>query len=305
MKFSIIVPVYNVEKYIRKCIDSILKQTYKNFEVIIVNDGSTDKSMDIVNEYTDKRLKIINQENKGLSAARNRGAGLASGDYIVFIDSDDYIEPQLLNMIQKSTINSAEIIRFQARMVDEYSKVLVDMPEKSFEGLNGIDAFSIISSFKLVENAWCYVFKKDYYIKNNYCFKEGTYHEDFGLIPLVIINAVCVNSINYIGYNYVQRKGSIMNDNNYKKEVKKAFDVLGHYKFLVENGQNKSDIYNSFIANSTILKARNLKGKEYNEYKKQLKTLGVYDNILSKTFIQKVKKILYKTILSLALKVIK
>ena len=96
-KFSIIVPVYNVENYVDKCIKSILNQTYKNYEVIIINDGSTDNSLNIINKYkNNKKIKIITQKNKGLSNARNNGMKMATGDYLLFIDSDDYIEDKLL-----------------------------------------------------------------------------------------------------------------------------------------------------------------------------------------------------------------
>ena len=92
-KFSIIVPVYNTEKYLKRCLDSIKSQSFKDYEVIIVNDGSTDNSSDIISKYP---YKIINQENLGLSRARNNGVKEASGDYLIFLDSDDYIEKDLL-----------------------------------------------------------------------------------------------------------------------------------------------------------------------------------------------------------------
>ena len=93
-KCSIIIPVYNVEKYLPKCLDSIVNQTYKNIEIICINDGSTDNSLKILEEYAqkDERIKIINQENQGVSVARNVGIDNATGDYILFVDSDDWID---------------------------------------------------------------------------------------------------------------------------------------------------------------------------------------------------------------------
>ena len=92
-KISVIIPVYNVEKYLRECLDSLLNQTFKDIEIICVNDGSTDGSLNILNEYAskDSRFIIINQNNQGLSAARNNGLNVAKGDYVAFLDSDDYI----------------------------------------------------------------------------------------------------------------------------------------------------------------------------------------------------------------------
>lgn len=108
-KITIIVPVYNCEKTIEKCIDSILKQTYKNFELIVINDGSVDKTLEILQRYNDSRIKIINQLNKGTGFARNIGLKNATGEYICFIDGDDYIKPNFLycsyNLIRKHNAN--------------------------------------------------------------------------------------------------------------------------------------------------------------------------------------------------------
>ena len=92
-KFSIVIPVYNVEKYIKKCLDSVANQSFKDYEVIVVNDGTKDNSMDIVKEYD---FKVVNQKNMGLSEARNTGVKSSTGEYIIFLDSDDYIEKDLL-----------------------------------------------------------------------------------------------------------------------------------------------------------------------------------------------------------------
>lgn len=103
MKFSIVIPVYNVEEYIDKCLNSVLNQTYKDFEVIIVNDGSPDNSIQIIDRYVkmDDRFKVYSKENGGLSAARNFGVKKVSGDYLIFLDSDDYIEKDLLLKISE------------------------------------------------------------------------------------------------------------------------------------------------------------------------------------------------------------
>lgn len=100
IKISVIVPVYNVEKYIRQCLESIINQTYKNLEIIIVNDGTRDNSMKIVEEYlSDERIRVINKENGGISSARNRGIEEATGEYVSFVDSDDWLEIDLYERI--------------------------------------------------------------------------------------------------------------------------------------------------------------------------------------------------------------
>lgn len=288
-KFSIIIPVYNVEKYIGKCLNSIMNQTYKDYEVIIVNDGTKDHSMEIVKDYD---VKVINQKNQGLSAARNRGVKEATGDYILFIDSDDYIEKDLLKELNKSLKNNPDLVRFQVQEVYDNGKIM-KYEETPFEDKSGEEAFSLITSYHFVENAWCYLYKTSYYKENNYEFKKGTIHEDFGLIPIVIMKAKRVNAISYIGYNYFQRENGIMGDTNYEKTKKKVADMFIHYQFLEEEIKKTkldSKIFKSYISNSLVLKICELKGKEYQEAKRKLLELKVYDNILNNTISRKIKK---------------
>lgn len=292
-KFSIIIPVYNVEKYLKKCLDGVFNQTYKDYEVIVVNDGTKDNSMDIVKDYN---VKVINQKNQGLSAARNAGVKKAIGDYLIFLDSDDYWEKNLLKELSKSLKNNPDLVRFQINEVYEDGKV-IPYQEESFINLPGPDAFKKIVKYHFVENAWCYAISKKYYLENKFEFKPGTIHEDFGLIPLVIMKAKRVNSINYLGYNYLQRQGSIMSNKNYEKTKKKVADMYLHYNYLIEE-TNKLDVdtttFKSFIANSLILKITELNHKDYKEYLKRIRSEKVFDNLLTDTPSRKVKKVLLK-----------
>ena len=229
-KFSIIIPVYNVEKYIKKCVDSVFNQTFKDYEVIVVNDGTQDKSMEMIKEYD---VTIIDQKNQGLSAARNNAVKKAKGDYIIFLDSDDYWRKDLLKEINKSLKNNPDVVRFQIQEIFEDQDGILEHKEKGFEGLNGEDAFNEICKYHYLENACCYAIKRKYFEKNKFEFKKGKIHEDFGLLPLVIIKADIVNSIEYIGYNYLQRKTSIMGNKSYEKTIKKVSDMFEHYKFLI------------------------------------------------------------------------
>ena len=107
-KISIIVPVYNVEKYLSECLDSIINQSYKNIEIILINDGSTDSSLEICQKYqkNDKRIKLISQANKGLSISRNNGMKIATGKYIMFVDSDDIIHSRMIEVLYKEIKNN-------------------------------------------------------------------------------------------------------------------------------------------------------------------------------------------------------
>ena len=161
LKFSIIIPAYNIEKYIDKCINSIIEQTYKNYEIIIINDGSTDNTKNIIDKYkTKKKVTIINQNNKGLSESRNIGVKKATGNYILFVDGDDYIDKKLLETLN-NIIEDEDIIRFQLRTVDEKYNIIKEYSEKECKYLSGIDAFNYIVNYKYIEPAWLYCYKKD------------------------------------------------------------------------------------------------------------------------------------------------
>ena len=289
-KFSIIIPVYDVEKYIKKCLDSVFNQTYNNYEVIVVNDGTKDNSMEIVKNYN---VITINQKNQGLSMARNNGVKKAKGEYLLFLDSDDYLEENTLEEINKALDSKPDIVRFQIKEVG--SEVNKNYPEEPLNNLNGENAFKRIVNYHFVENAWCYAIKREYYMDNNFEFKKGTVHEDFGLIPLVIIKAKQVTSIPYIGYNYLQRPNSIMGDKDYNKTLKKVEDMYNHYNYLLKEINNTSldkTYFKSYIANSILLKICDLKNKDYKKYLKKLKKEKIFTNLLTDTLARKIKKIL-------------
>lgn len=291
-KFSIIIPIYNVEKYLEKCLNSILNQSYKNFEIIAINDGSKDSSKEILNKYkNNENIKIINQENKGLSAARNEGLKHVTGDYILFVDSDDFIEKDLLKILNDN-INDEEIIRFQIRTVNENNQKTIEYKEKTFNKKSGKQAFREILNYHFIELACCYAYKKDYFINSKYKFNEDLYHEDYGLIPLVIIKSNKVKSIDFLGYNYLIRDNSITNNSNYEKTLKKAQDTLIQYKLLIN--LDEDIYYKSFLANSVILKLETLSKEDYKQYLKEIKKENVINNILSDTLKRKIKKIILK-----------
>ena len=140
-KYSVIVPVYNAEEYLDKCLNSILKQTNQDFEVICINDGSTDKSLDILNKYKDDII-IINEENSGVSIARNNGVKKASGKYLVFVDSDDYLENKLLEKVDNVSKNNPDIIRFGNIEIDDENKNIIYGPK-----FNNLSGFLFIHQF--------------------------------------------------------------------------------------------------------------------------------------------------------------
>ena len=118
MKFSIIVPIYNVEKYLDKCLKSLINQTYSDYEIICIDDGSTDSSLEVLKKYQDEDRILIyqNDSNRGLSYTRNRGMSYAHGEYIIFVDSDDWIYQETLEVLEKKTINKPDIIFYNMKI---------------------------------------------------------------------------------------------------------------------------------------------------------------------------------------------
>lgn len=175
MKFSIIMPAYNEENKISNAIKSILNQTYKNFELIIINDGSTDNTLKIINQYKGKNIKVINQKNLGVSAARNAGIKESQGNYILFIDADDYIDNDLLiNLVKTIKNNKNHWIYF--KMIKEfknkkkYSDIYENYQNKSLK-INDCISELIIS--ELINSPWGKVYKREIIAKNEILFNDS------------------------------------------------------------------------------------------------------------------------------------
>ena len=216
-KISIIVPIYNAEIYLEKCIQSILKQTFKDFELILVNDGSKDNSVKICEFYSnvDSRIKIINKVNGGLSSARNEGLKNSKGEYIGFVDSDDYIHPQMYEILYNSIIRKNSDIA-----ICDYEKVY---PEDALEKiefyndeLKNIQQYSNITALNQFYTeygikftpAWNKLYKR--FLFENNKFEVGRYHEDEFIMHKLLYNSKCIIYIPIKLYFYFQSQNSIM-----------------------------------------------------------------------------------------------
>lgn len=292
-KFSIIIPIYNVENYLEKCLDSVVSQTYKNYECILVVDKSSDKSEEIADKYIKKyNWQKVYEENTGLAKARNLGVDKSNGDYIIFLDGDDYFEKDLLEKLN-SIIKNEDLIRYQAR--DIINDTYVDYPEKNYDIKPGNDAFEKIINFHYVENAWLYAYNSKFYKKNHFKFMENCIAEDYGLIPLIISKAKSVKIISYIGYNYVQRQNSLMNNNNYLKKIKKMDDMLKQYNFEIENiSKDSNPLFKNFLNNSLIYYSTTLKYKDFKKYKKILKEKDCFSHLKGKSLKYKIRNFMIK-----------
>lgn len=227
---SIIVPVYNVEKYLPKCLDSIMNQTYKNLEIILVDDGSTDNSGIICDKYSegDRRIKVIHKENGGLSDARNKGLDIAKGEYVGFVDSDDYIAEDMYeylyafileNNLDVAMCASCDVYEDKIIYPKNFESIILDKKEKIIENIfiNPFGGAAVSVCSKL--------FKYD--VIKNIRFDFGKTYEDVYFLLKWIANTNNFGRGDKVKYYYVQRGESITHQKFYNDKI---LDVVDGYK---------------------------------------------------------------------------
>lgn len=247
-KVSIIIPVYKVEKYLKRCIESVVNQSYKNIEIILVNDGSPDKCGEICDSYAriDNRIKVIHKENGGLSSARNVGLDIASGEYIMFVDSDDWIEEYSLEKLDKYMDMSYDIINFKFSFVKEGSKNIIELQSDPKEGYE-CDLISYIDKLFMGELSffiWNKLYKKDLF--NEVRFPEGRNYEDLATIYKLYFNAKSIIVTDYTLYYYwlgnsnsITSNSTVKNMTDYLLSTKEIYEVNKNYLQI-----NKRDFSN-------------------------------------------------------------
>ena len=211
-KVSVIIPVYNVEPFLERCLGSVLSQTYANIEIILINDGSTDKSPQICDEYAkkDSRIVVIHKQNGGQSDARNFGLDICKGDYISFVDSDDWIEPtyieDLLNLIQKENVDIAICELERTRL---YKKVQSSQDTKLqlYTPMQAIKRLFLQREISFIA-PYCKIYKQSLF--ENIRFPVGKVHEDEFVSHLIFYKATKIAYTSKILYYYFQRAGSTM-----------------------------------------------------------------------------------------------
>lgn len=215
VKFSIIIPVYKVEKYLQECIDSVINQTFKNMEIILVDDGSPDKCPQICDEYAqrDKRIIVVHKENGGLSSARNAGLRIAKGEYVIFLDSDDYYcENDFLEIINHEMEGKElDSLFFQRRSFVDSTKELLPLPApyNLFADNEKSILYELATKDQLDASAAMKVIRRLYLIENNLYFKEGMFSEDVEWFFRFAQNLQKVAVTETVAYCYRLRDGSI------------------------------------------------------------------------------------------------
>lgn len=298
MKFSIIVPVYNLENYLEKCLKSIQNQDYENYEVIIVNDGSKDNSQKIIEKFTtiDKRFKCVTQQNKGVGVARNTGLSLIKGDYLIFVDGDDYIESQLLSKLNESLKkNPVDLLRYECNVVDDKYNFISKKDYLEFQNCKISEVISELVRRNYVETLWSYCFSIEFWKNNNFCFSDVKIHEDFGLMMMILSKCALISCINYHGYNYVQRPNSLTKTEDYEKIKNSIRDMEKLYLNLNDELKKEKVDYTkkvllTYIAECYSAKGRGLKAEDYKLYINSLKKNMVWKNIYPYNFKKMIKR---------------
>ena len=314
MNLSIIVPIYNVAPYLRKCVDSLLAQDISDYEIILVNDGSTDNSGaiadEIVREVKGERLevkgeenskadmlastpytlhptpevKVIHQSNAGLSAARNTGIAAATGDYIMFVDSDDYLQPNVLGtLMEQVERDNLDVLRFRYQNVRESGEAFApykDMTNYNDYSLTPTDGLTFLNERMGTQ---CYAVQ--FLVRREIVLQEqfmlGIYFEDTDWTPRMLLRAERVESTDLVVYNYLWREGSItLSQKDINKMRKQLQDKMGLLERLNKWGNQVADrrwfdsMISSLVVNIVGIIASTFYD-ERKEYIRRIKALNI------------------------------
>ncbi len=278
---SVIVPIYNVEKYLQKCVDSIINQTYKNLEIILVDDGSPDNCPKMCDDYAEKdsRIKVVHKENGGLSDARNVGMEVATGEYVSFIDSDDYISLDFYETLLETIVdNDSDIVEcgvvkfYENEKFDKYND---DLKVTNYDTVDALDGLISESPFK--QHVWNKLYKSN--IALDIPYAVGKLNEDEFWTYQIFGKAKKVTRINKTMYYYFQRNGSIMGNGYNIKRLDALEGKMNRQAYIEKNfptltTKAKVDLYGSCIfAYQSVLKFMSGKDK-----KKAIKIIKDYKN---------------------------
>lgn len=271
-KFSVIVSVYSTDNYLNRCIDSILKQTYNDYEIIVVTDGNMADVKSKINEcysdYLDK-IKIINGKSKNYSSIKSKAITKANGEYILFVNVNDYIEKGLLKTLVSKLKDLPDIVRFQVKEI--YNDKICMNRELPFETLNGDIAFKKICKYRYIDNIEFYLFRKKFI---NVLYKNELKYicdDYFTLGSFIILQADKVKSIGYVGYVIAEEQNNL--STNLLKQYKES------KKYLLSSDVKNLYLWNNHVANVLLKRAIYLKKADYRKYLANLKKNKIFDLI--------------------------
>lgn len=307
-KISVIVPIYNVEKYLNECLDSVVNQSLKEVEIILIDDGSTDKSKEIISEYENKFSNIvtITLKNKGVSVARNIGLKKATGKYVLYLDSDDFLEDGCLDILYKTAeAEKSNIIIFAHKEIydteidHKVSVISIEVDDK--RTYSGIEVADIVLNCKFLGTAWNKLFNRELLIKNSFMFESDRYVQDWYPIFVQINKAEKISFINKPLYNYRIRENSITT----KKTIKSIEDYGHAASQIIEYSQaHNLDlksilIFKAITFNTIINRYYNLNEKNTNKMYSQLKETEYYKHTLNNIEVLKIQGVSFRTKLNI------
>ena len=294
---SVIVPIYNVENYIEKCLQSILSQSYENLEVLLVDDGTKDNSIAVIEMLLDERCRVLHKENGGLSSARNYGILHAHGDYIFFVDSDDWLEVDAIETLMKTLEKyDADIVQGSAKycypnliQIDGFEEGFVEDP-----------LFEYFKQQNIKTYVWNKLYKHE--VIKDIIFQEGYVNEDVIFTYQVMKKHPRVYNINHPIYNYIQRETSIVHQSTMTKRMR----VFQAHDYVLEDCKNQMEMYNFalfhkyisciYIACDAINGDLTYSKEEWAALKRLMSNIKnelIYSDL--KHYIEKNKKIMYMT----------
>ena len=260
-RISVVVPVYNVENYLEKCLESLIGQEglENQLEILLIDDGSEDRSGEICDAYAKQYpyIRVVHKENGGLSSARNRGIEQAGGQYVLFVDSDDYLEKDAIQILEQTLkiYGYPEIINFNG-VEDDGGNLQPLREETSLDGVCTCGRDYMLSHYQiraLSVEAWLYLYKRSFLCENKLRFCEGILHEDVEFTPRAVLQARSIVEIPDRLYHYVVRENSISTRKNKEKNIRDLFSTLRKLDELAEQQDSelrrwmKDAILNSYL----------------------------------------------------------
>ena len=272
---TVIIPIYQVEKYLENCVNSVLQQTYKNLEIILVDDGSIDRCPQMCDEFAekDKRIRVIHKTNGGLSDARNAGLDICKGRYITFIDSDDYVSKNYIELLYNALIsNDADVSMVGSTKIQEHTLYCTDLVEGIVEVYKQEKAIVNGLNIKIQQSAWGKLYPAEYF--KDLRFPVGKLYEDLAIFYRILLKINRLVVVRVPAYKYLIRNGSIMQSKFYARQLdeigiidEEMDNLILHfpeYKTMA-NGRR---LYSYFVVLRRINTSENV-----NEYKQEKKVI--------------------------------
>lgn len=287
---SIVLPVYNVEAYVEKCIRSILNQNYRNFELIIVNDGSTDKSLELCQTFHDEKIILLNKENGGLSSARNLGMMHCRGEYIAFVDSDDWIENNYLEELVNGMFDEdVDIVQcgYNRQLDDNKTLYKKCFSEKIINNNDNV-LYEYFISRSIHTAVWGKLFRKK--VIDNIFFKEGHNYEDLIFLADLLGKTNKVKIIDKALYNYRKNKNSITQSSVSEGRIQDILYAYEYFEIKCKNYKQDYSMYISYMFCATCVELY------YQLWIKNDKNLNFLKDIVVAKFIENYRTIKMKSL---------